>query len=164
MVHEETVCPPAWISYGGSDSTLILLRKLLKKDSVEILSLKYTGKMYEMTCAGCQCLTGRKIEITIWSKDQSKVERLRFYRPWVYMVKQEKNCDWTITLDDDQLMEKFLEKNIHAQRVFYIGPTEKTNDNCYTLSGRTIYIRVEKDDIQKAREEGFEIDPEFKQY
>lgn len=74
MIYRETVCPPSWVSYDNDKSSLKNLKKLLNKDSIEVFSLKFTGKPFEVTCAGCQCLTGRNIEAVIKASDQEKLK------------------------------------------------------------------------------------------
>jgi hypothetical protein len=164
MVYQETVCPPSWISYENTDQTFNNLKKLLLKDSVKLYSLRYDGIPYEMTCAGCGCLTGRNIEITIDRNNRTKVEAYHFYRPWKWMVKSERICDWTMGLFDDEINDSLMKKGIRLQGLYCTGLSEKKSTNCVITSGRDITIRIDKDDIEKAKSEGFVENKEFKQY
>ena len=75
MIYQETVCPPSWVSYDNNKESMKNLKELLSKDSIEVFGLKFTGTPFEVTCAGCQCLTGRNIEIVIKEQDMERLKR-----------------------------------------------------------------------------------------
>ncbi len=164
MIYQETVCPPSWVTFDNATQTLKNLEKELAKDSIQVFSSKFSGKPYETTCAGCQCLTGRNIEVTILRKDQFKLEDMNFHRPWIWMARVELIGDWTMDLDDEQIKQKMLDKNIHVQGLYGTGLSERKSDDPLAKSGRTITIKVEKDDIEKAKKEGFTWQKDFMEY
>ncbi len=120
--------------------------------------------MFEMTCAGCQCLTGRNIEITIGIEDLKRAEEHRFYRPWVWMEKIEFVCDWTIKLDDQQIFDELQKKDFRLQGLYCLGPSEEPPNDCSKPSGRTLVIRIDIDDQKMAEKEGFKIKAAFTEY
>lgn len=74
MVYEETVCPPDWIVFDDNQSTISNLKELLQKESIEVFEAKFIGKRFDLTCEGCQCPTGRKIQIKIKFEDQQRLK------------------------------------------------------------------------------------------
>jgi hypothetical protein len=164
MIYQETVCPPEWSVFQSDTATFYNLKQLFKKDSVHIFEIKHTGKLHHVMCEACGCLTGRNIEITIRRKDQQKSEALGFKRPWIWMVKAEKACDWTIGLDDQQIRQKLLKKKIRALSVFVNGMYEKTSTDCAAKSGRTLSIKVDCEDLNRAISEGYSADDTMKEY
>jgi hypothetical protein len=164
MIWQENVCPPAWLSFGNDQQTLANLKELLLQDSIEVFKMRFTGTPYQTTCAGCQCLTGRNLEIVINRKDQAKLEAQDFYRPWAWMDKTEHICDWTMGLTDELIEDSLSKKNIRLQGFFSTGLSEKKNENCSTPSGRLFTIKVDRDDLDKAKKEGFVENKNFKQY
>jgi hypothetical protein len=164
MVYQETLCPSAWSVFQNDTATFYNLKQLFKKDSIHIFEIKYTGKLHEVTCEACLCLTGRNIEITIRRKDQKKSEALGFKRPWVWMMKVEKVCDWTMGLNDEQIRQRLLKKKIRASLVFANGTAGKISTDCRAKSGRTITIKVDRDDLKRATNEGYTVDDKMKEW
>src|SRR5687768_12188565 len=163
MIYQETVCSPPWVRYDNDKQTLTNLLELFAKDSIRVYSVKITGKPYETTCAGCQCLTGRNFEVRIDPKDQLKLDENLFHQPWVWMEKYEFSCDWTMGLNDDEIGDSLINKGIRVQGLYCTGLSEK-KDDCSKQSGRMLTLRVDKDDMDKARKEGFILNEGFKQY
>lgn len=162
MIYQETVCPPQWISYESSQQTSANLQELLARDSINVYSFRITGKA-GMACAGCQCLSGRNVEIIIDAKYQQKMEEYRFHRPWVWMEKNEFSCDWTMGLFDDEISDSLVNMGIRVQGLYCAGLSQQ-NDDCSKQSGRIFTLRVDKDDIDEARKEGFILKKGFKQW
>jgi len=164
VLYQETVCEPEWNDVQNPQNTFENLQRLFRKDSVQILGIRWTGKPYDQTCAGCGCLTGRNIEIKIYRKDLAKAEAMNFWLPWIWMGKDERVCDWSDALDDMQIQQKLLEKNIHARLVAITGPSEKAPSDCGKSSGRHLTVKVAEEDSLRAKKEGFVLLPSFKEY
>lgn len=164
MIHQETICRAPWIIHQNDTATSSNLKQLFKKDSVHLYKIEYTGKVRQVTCEACMCLTGRNIEITIRRQDQQKAEALGFKRPWIWMVKAEKVCDWTMRLNDEQIRQKLLAKKIQTSLVHSTGKSEKTNTDCKTNSGRKLTIKIDREDMKRATNEGFKIDDSINEF